>query len=235
MTTPRSPITPSRAEVRRLSMLRTVLHRWWPESRRRYPWRESPEGYPRLVAEVLLQRTRADAVAAIWPGFISRFPSASHLASSTEEEIAVVVQSLGLANKRARNLQRLGTALADADSPPREFDQLLALPGVGPYSAGAYVATWHGERSVPVDSNVIRVLDRVVRGDDRLTKSDARTLLASLMRNGDPETIVFGLVDFGAYPCSPRAPSCEQCPAAAFCVARRARNARSMSSAAPAT
>src|SRR5262245_59645876 len=125
--------------ARRLARLRTTLEAWGPIKGRTYPWRQSDNAYLRLIAEVLLQRTRADAVAAIWPTFVRTFGTPDVLAAASEEQIALVIGPLGLAGKRARYLKHLGQGIAQVGTVPTDPLTLEALPGVGPYSAAAFL------------------------------------------------------------------------------------------------
>jgi A/G-specific adenine glycosylase len=204
-------------QARRLSRLRSTLTRWAKTDGRGYPWRQSNDAFLRLVAEVLLQRTRADAVAEVWPAVVREFPTPQKLATATDEQIAATIRSLGLLGKRRGYLRALGEALATMDSIPRDPDALAALPGVGPYSAAAFLAGLEGQRTAPVDANVRRVLGRVVLGEDRADIRTARELAARLLSHGDPGTVLHALLDFGAGPCKPVRPTCKTCPAQRFC------------------
>src|ERR1019366_4496056 len=133
------------AATRRVAKLGRVLNVWGPAEGRAYPWRESPDPYLRLLAEVLLQRTRADAVATVWPSFVRDFPTPHQLAAASESRIALSIRPLGLAQKRAAYLKQLGETLSRSGTVPTNLADLMALPGVGPYSAGVFLASWRGD------------------------------------------------------------------------------------------
>lgn len=196
--------------------LRRVLTAWGSSHGRAFPWRVTPDAYQRLLAEVLLQRTRAASVLSIWPVVVDRFPTTAALAAATTSEIAAAIRTLGLADKRADQLRRLGLALG-GDPIPEDPASLLELPGVGPYSSAAFLTSWKGTRTGPVDANVRRVLGRVVCGVDSIDRRRAESLVGALLRRGDARKILFGLLDFGASPCRPRRASCQGCPAGSFC------------------
>jgi A/G-specific adenine glycosylase len=215
------PVAPSVA--RRLTSLRRVLETWGPVEGRTYPWRETGDPYLRLIAELLLQRTRADAVAAVWREFVREFGAPGLLAAASEEQIALAIRPLGLSRKRARYLKRLGRSLSEVATFPTDPLALAALPGVGPYSAGAFLTSWRGARTAPVDANVRRVIGRVALGVSVADRRHAEPLVRRLLVRGSATTILYALLDFGASPCRPRTPDCRGCPARAFCAFRRAR------------
>src|SRR3990172_1079833 len=201
---------------RQIARLRWVLQSWGPSAGRRYPWRVCDDAYQRLLAEVLLQRPRADPVAAVWNDVVVAYPSPSHLASASEGEIARVIRPLGLVNKRTAYLKKLGAALVEAGRIPEDAEELSRMAGIGRYSAAAFLVSWKGARAKPVDANVRRVLGRVAIGES-VNESDAEALVQQLLSRGDPATLLFGLLDLGARPCRPRNPICAQCPARLFC------------------
>lgn len=206
------------AVTRRLARLRTVLEGWGPTEGRTYPWRQCHDPYLRLIAEVLLQRTRADAVAQTWPRFVHTFRTPECLAAASEEEIALAVAPLGLARKRAGYLKDLGRSLTEIGTIPTDTAALVALPGVGPYSAAAFLTSWRGTRTAPVDANIRRVIGRAVLGIDVAHRRETEILVGRLLARGEATTILHALLDFGASPCRPRHPQCEGCPARSFCL-----------------
>jgi A/G-specific adenine glycosylase len=218
---------------RRLARLRASLGAWGPAEGRMYPWRESPDPYLRLVAEVLLQRTRADAVASVWPGFVRSFPTPERLARVAEDRIALTIRPLGLVRKRARYLKRLAEALTESGAVPTDLGTLSALPGVGPYSAAAFLTSWRGVRTAPVDANIRRVLGRVALGVETADEQEAKTLVKRLLSRGDATTILYALLDLGNAPCRPRRPECGRCPARSFCLFGRRELTRSRERATP--
>jgi A/G-specific adenine glycosylase len=213
------------ATARRVTRLRRVLTIWGPAEGRVFPWRESGDPYLRLLAEVLLQRTRAETVASVWPVIVRKFPTPERLAAASEDRIASTIRPLGLERKRAGYLKRLGEALRQSGVVPRKLADLTALPGVGPYSAGAFLASWHGDRTAPVDTNVQRVLGRVALGLDAAGRRSATALVERLLSRGDTATVLYALLDFGSAPCRPRRPLCESCPARSFCAFGRLQRA----------
>lgn len=198
--------------------------RWSQVNGRSFPWRTVRQPYQILVAEILLQRTRADLVAPIYQRFIAAYPDAHSLASADLAAVRGALRPLGFAH-RAERLPKLGFELVKRHngSVPRSRHALLRLPGVGEYIANAVLTSAFGRRVPLVDPNVIRVLDRVFgqrsdrsrpRGDPSLW-SFAQGLLPS-SRSGE---FSLALVDLGSVVCRLRRPHCLDCPLRSHCRA----------------
>ena len=205
-------------EARLLGQVKRGLQGWWPGNRRPFPWRELDDEYLRLMAEVLLQRTRAESVAKVWSEFATTYSSPAALASSSDAKLRALIASLGLGNKRTANLRALAATLDELGAIPDSRAELVALPGVGPYTAQVWLATCRHDRGWVVDSNIRRVLTRVLAGEEEVPMRKLRRYVTRLLEKGDPTTVVFGLVDLGSSPCKPRSPDCPSCPMTRFCT-----------------
>ena len=207
-----------------------ALSNWFNAAQRDLPWRradiiENP--YRILVSEVMLQQTTVAAVAPFFERFIARFPNVQSLAEADESDVLAQWAGLGY-YARARNLQKAARAVVDEHGGefPRGFDAILALPGVGRYTAGAVASIAYGARAPIVDANVARVLSRVLPVEGDLKKAAAQTQLweaATRIVEVDevkPREINSALMELGALVCTPKKPQCEVCPVAQFCVAR---------------
>ena len=139
-----------------------ALIRWGRRNARAYPWREQLPLWQGLIAEVMLQRTRADQVVPTFNEFRDRYPSPAALACASNEELSGLVEPLGL-RWRARLLHRLAQEIARLHGElPLDQPALEALPGVGPYAASATLSLHANRRAVLIDSNFVRVLCRLV-------------------------------------------------------------------------
>lgn len=206
-------------EVRsRLAQLRLCLGTWDELQRRSFPWRDVDNAYLRLVAEVLLQRTRADAVNGLWNAFVREFGSPERLAGASEDHLAGLIAPLGLAAKRARYLKMLGQEIVALGGVPLEAKVLSGLSGIGPYSSAAFLTSWLGIATAPVDINVRRVLGRSILGVHVAGRGETRELVGQLLEQGEPRAVLFALLDLGSYPCRPRGPRCGECPARSACL-----------------
>lgn len=187
---------------------------WGRKHARHFPWRDAA-AYEVAVAEVLLQKTRGEAVEPYWRRVITRYPDYEHLARARASTLTRLVAPLGLGEQRAARL--IGMARSVVRDEP--------LTGLGPYGR-AVVALTDGQRvdEAPVDGNVARVLSRVTgwsweRGESR-KKPELRALALDLV-SGQPRrglATMYALVDLGALICTPRNPRCPECPLASLCA-----------------
>jgi A/G-specific adenine glycosylase len=173
------------------------------------------------VAEVMLQQTQAVRVVAPYGRFLDRFPTPSDCAVAPVAEVVRAWDGLGY-NRRARDLHRAAGVLVDrhGGAVPDDLEALLALPGVGRYTARAVLAQAHGRAVVAVDTNVGRVLARAVAGRP-LRPSEAQTLADALVPAGASWEFAQALFDLGASRCTARAPTCPGCPLGRLCAWRR--------------
>ncbi len=199
-------------------ILKTISQRlteWWTDSfdgENLFPWRSpniSP--YQALITEVLLQRTRAEAVNKIYNEFFERFPGPDVLCSATETEIKNAINSLGL-SWRAKKLRELGCAIANGI--PDKLDALLKLPNVGVYAAGAYLSLHRGKRAIIPDANMARVLGRIlgfkVHPETRRDKSFLE-LCEQITPRKKFREFNYSILDFGRTICKPAKPLCNTC------------------------
>src|SRR5690606_18127586 len=157
--------------------LRRRLRRWYQRNGRMLPWRDASAGaYEQVVSEVLLQRTRAETVAAILPAFLERYPSWEVLAGAEEEELEQFLVPIGLWRRRARSLLALARKLASEGFVfPSEEQELLGWPAIGPYVAAAVQIFVHDKPAALIDEGVARLLGRAyecrTRADIRADKA----------------------------------------------------------------
>lgn len=203
-----------------------ALLTWYERVRRPLPWRSTRDPYALLVSEVMLQQTQVETVREYFARWMKRFPSVRALAEAEEADVLHAWQGLGYYS-RARNLWRGAQAVVKdhGGAVPSALEALLALPGIGPYSAGAIRSIAHGERAPIVDGNVIRVLSRLfgLRGDPTRSplKQEIWALAGELVPDERPGDFNQAMMELGATVCAPRSPACLACPVAKRCVARR--------------
>lgn len=206
--------------------LRRLLLAWYRDSARDLPWRRTRDPYRILVSEIMLQQTQVVRVIPAYQAFLRRFPTIQSLAAATAGEVLTAWRGLGY-NRRALNLHLAARAVVDlhAGVVPASLPDLLALPGIGQYTARA-VATFAYRQPVgPVDTNVGRVLARAVAGAP-LTRAQAQSLAQELAEEAvtqspgrdDVADWSQALMDLGARTCTARAPRCDACPIAATCA-----------------
>lgn len=218
---------PPRSEAR---ALRAVLADWFDENKRDLPWRRTRDPYGIWISEAMLQQTRVEVVLDYWPRFLEAFPSIEALSVADEERVLEVWSGLGY-YRRARALQAAAREMVAAHGGafPRTRAEALALPGVGPYTAGAVLSIAYGLPEALVDGNVERVLARLfaldgARGSGGLQRATwaAARFLAGISGDGvEPRVWNQALMELGALVCTPRSPRCGVCPARGACEARR--------------
>jgi len=214
-------VEPDRAGIRR------QLLDWYRAQKRDLPFRRTKDPYRILVAEFLLQRTRVKAGVPYYERFRAAFPTVRELAAATEADVLRVWEGLGFYG-RARNLHRAAKAIVarHGGELPADFEALDALPGVGEYTAGAVGSIAFGLRAPAVDGNVARVLARIFRIEDDVSrnpgKAHVRSLAQALISKEDPGTWNQAMMELGATVCIPRAPRCPVCPLSGECLAAAA-------------
>lgn len=208
----------------RIAGIRAGLLAWFELNRRDLPWRRTRDPYAILVSEVMLQQTQVDRVIPYYQHFLTQFPTVTSLAGAATAEVIGLWSGLGY-NRRAVNLQRTARAVDEefGGAFPRNPDALQQLPGIGPYTAGA-IACFAFEAPVAfLDTNMKRVVHRLVTGPDLPgpVLSD-RQLLAyawQLLPTDDAWHWNQALIEFGALHCTARKPPCVICPLQAWCAA----------------
>ncbi len=214
---PRTPTLSDEA----IDAIQSILLAWGAAHFKPFPWRTPAEPWHGLIAEILLQRTRAPNVIPVYAAFLQTFPTPGHLAVATVEAIEGVIYPLGL-RWRAPLLQQLGAALVALDGAiPTELEALLALPGVGPYAAAAWLSFHGGGSSVLIDANIVRWLGRLVDmpvdGETR-RKQWLIDLATRLTPPEDNRAYNYAALDFTMEICA-KVPACARCPiGAAWCA-----------------
>jgi A/G-specific adenine glycosylase len=180
------------------------------------PWRRTRDPWHVLVAELMLQQTQVARVIPRWHEFLARFPDVISCARSRVGEVVDAWAGLGY-NRRAVQLHACATAVAERHGGqiPDDLDALVALPGIGPYTARAVLAFAFERDVAVVDTNVARVLARL-RGE-RLTAREAQGLADELVPQGEGWFWNQAMLDFGALSCTKRAPCCDTCLARGLC------------------
>ncbi len=191
------------------------LTSWFDRHGRDLPWRHTRDPWSILVAELMLQQTQVDRVIPRWHRFLQRFPTVEDCAGHGAGDVIDEWSGLGY-NRRAVNLHRLAVSVArdHGGELPRDREALLALPGVGPYTARAIRVFAFEELDAVVDTNVARILARTLGRS--LTARQAQAS-ADANLGPSPWTHNQALLDVGAAHCRPRNPTCDPCPLLGAC------------------
>ena len=202
--------------------IRRSLLMWAEGHLRDFPWRRPGTTlYGVLVAEILLKRTTARAVARAYCSFIDQFPNLDSLVLADYERLESVLRPLGLYRQRAKGLKEMAQFLVTEYEGlvPRDIDALSRIPQVGPYAARALVSFGHGFPAAVVDSNVVRVLSRLFR--ERLTPAETlekyQEIADVLLDKANHQKFNWALLDLGSLVCRYDMPKCHECPLARYC------------------
>jgi A/G-specific adenine glycosylase len=201
------------------------LAAWFENARRQMPWRAEnldiphPDPYAVLVSELMLQQTQVATVIPYFERWMQRFPDAATLAMAGEDEVHRYWEGLGY-YRRARHLQAAAAAITRSGW-PAELEGLMALPGLGPYTAAALASIAFQQPEAALDGNAFRVLARLLglREDPRTYAATLRTWLHPALEVHGPSRVTQGIMELGALICQP-APRCGGCPLHAACAAR---------------
>lgn len=199
--------------------LRDAILGWYASRGRQLAFRGTRDPFAILVSEAMAQQTQAARAGEVWVRFMEAFPTVGDLAAATPADVLRAWQGLGY-NRRALNLWRAARRIVDVHGGrvPADVGALEELPGVGPYTARAVAAIAFGLPVGAVDTNVRRVLGRIVAGDARTLGAAALQEVAdSAVPHDKPGAWTHALMDLGATVCLPRRPGCPACPAIAWC------------------
>jgi A/G-specific adenine glycosylase len=203
---------------------RRALLAWYDSARRSLPWRDSSDFYRVWISEVMLQQTRVEAVIPYFHRFLERFPDIRTLADASETDVLAAWSGLGYYS-RARNLHRAAKQVA-ARGVPVSYDEVLSLPGAGPYTAAAISSIALGFPHAAVDGNVVRVISRLTNDDAEVSAPRTRARFAAeaqrLLDPNRPGDFNQAMMELGATVCLPGTPLCPECPVRRFCAARAA-------------
>lgn len=206
---------------------------WYRKNRRDLPWRKDRDPYAIWLSEIMLQQTRVEAVISYYERFRKQYPDVESLAKADEETLLRLWEGLGYYS-RVRNMKKCAQVLMERynGTLPKDKEEMMKLPGIGSYTAGAVSAIAYGLPEAAVDGNVLRVLARLfaIRDDIRnlkLKKELEKTITDFYQKNriSDPEYIsdlTQALMELGATVCLPSGrPLCEKCPFSSDCKACR--------------
>ena len=216
-----------------MTQLPGLLLPWYREHHRDLPWRQTREPYPIWLSEIMLQQTRVEAVKGYYSRFLETLPTVEALAACDDELLHKLWEGLGYYS-RVRNLKKAAQVILDRHGGvfPSRYEDVIALPGIGEYTAGAICSIAFDLPTPAVDGNVLRLIARLTNDpspiDDAATKKRVRQLLCDIY---PPQAGTFtqALMELGATVCGPnRKPDCDHCPCREICAARKAGTAEAL-------
>ncbi len=197
---------------------------WHSTIDRNLPWKSSNDPYKIWLSEIIMQQTRIAQGTPYYLKFVEAFPSIVDLANAEESKVMKLWQGLGYYS-RARNLHYTAKTVRDKYNGifPTDYEDILALKGVGRYTAAAISSFAYGNEYPVVDGNVIRLISRyfgiTAAVDTSLTLKEINQLAEKLIKGSNPADYNQAIMDFGALMCTPKSPSCLDCPLNQDCVA----------------
>jgi A/G-specific adenine glycosylase len=214
-------------ETRKIKRVVAALLKWYAGNARDLPWRRTNDPYSVFISEIMLQQTQVKTVIPYYERWMRALPTVADFARARPGRVLKLWEGLGY-YRRARHAQAAAQIILDkhAGRFPEKFDDVLALPGVGRYTAGAICSIAFGQPAPILDGNVIRVLSRLmgIAGDPRSKTVKTklwRAAEALVIAGGDPSRLNQGMMELGALICLPRSPQCPACPLRRDCFAFR--------------
>lgn len=208
--------------TREIERLPQLLLPWYEQNRRDLPWRADREPYHIWLSEIMLQQTRVEAVRGYYARFLEILPNVEALARCNDETLHKLWEGLGYYS-RVRNLKKAAQVIMETyhRAFPRTYEEILALPGIGEYTAGAICSIAYDLPTPAVDGNVLRLLSRLLDDpapiDQPATKKRVTEILAGIYPK-EAGNFTQALMELGATVCGPnRKPDCEHCPCKAIC------------------
>lgn len=210
------------------------LVQWYTAHERAFPWRTEPTPYRVWVSEIMLQQTRIEAALPYFDRWMAALPTLRDLAEASEDTVLKLWEGLGYYS-RARNLQKAAQQVMrdHGGELPSSYEELVKLPGIGDYTAGAIASIAFGKRAAAVDGNVLRVMARLTDDDRDVMQTKPRRELSELVRRlvpaAAPGEFNQGLMELGETICLPNAvPRCSDCPVREYCAVAGEERARDL-------
>ena len=207
--------------------IQTSLLHWFEQNGRDLPWRKTRDPYAIWISEIMLQQTQVATVIPYYQRFLKSFPTVHHLAESDLSKVLKIWEGLGYYS-RARNLHRASKIILNhfKRKIPDHLTDLLSLPGIGKYTAGAILSIAYNKEAPILDGNVKRVLSRLfaVSEDPKKAEGLLWKISESLIPKGRSNSFNPGIMDLGAMICTPKNPLCHRCPLHRYCKAKASEN-----------
>ena len=209
-------------EDRKKRVFRKNLYDWHATINRDMPWKETKDPYKIWISEIVLQQTRVEQGRGYYERLVDRFPDVKSLAAATVDEVLAMWKGLGYYT-RAHNLHKAAKMIMGEHNGqfPSTHEDILSLPGIGPYAAAAIASFAYDLPYAVLDGNVYRVLSRYLDIDTPIDTTPGRkqfiALSQMLLDENDPARYNQAIMDFGALMCKPSVPLCMECPLIQSC------------------
>ena len=197
---------------------------WYDEHKRDLPWRQTRDPYKIWLSEIMLQQTRVEAVKGYYARFLAELPTVAALADCDDDRLHKLWEGLGYYS-RVRNLKKAAGIIMEHHKGifPDQYEDILALPGIGEYTAGAIASIAFGQKKPAVDGNVLRIAARITGDDTPIDTPAFKKAIAGKLEAVYPEAagdFTQAMIELGATLCGPNwVPRCGECPCREFCLA----------------
>ncbi len=208
-----------------IKKIRNPIIKWYQKNQRKLPWRQGKNAYHIWISEIMLQQTRIETVKEYYGRFLKQLPTIEDLARVEENKLLKLWEGLGYYN-RARNLKKAAQIIQEEynGQMPKEFRELIKLPGIGEYTAGAIASIAYNEPVPAVDGNVLRVVSRVIGSKKDVLESKTKKQIIQKLQKVMPKQagdFNEGLMELGEVICLPNGePLCKNCPVQKICIAK---------------
>lgn len=201
--------------------MRNSIVEWGYKNIRKFPWRETDDAYRILIAEIFLQRTSVNQVIPVYKNFIRKYPDMNSFLGADAVAVKKIILPLGLKH-RAERLLKMRDFLKNINGKiPRSKEELLKIPGVSDYTAGAVRICAFNTADTPLDTNTVRITGRVfgLEINDYSRKNCKFSLkLSKLISKNEPAKSFYALIDIGSTVCIKKSPLCVNCPLKKWCI-----------------
>lgn len=215
------------------SLMPELMLKWFDSNKRDLPWRKNKVPYKVWVSEIMLQQTQVKTVIPYFNKWIESFPSVESLANASEEDVLKHWKGLGYYSRATRMLKAAKYVVESHGGIfPDNKDEMLKIPGIGPYSAGAILSIAMSKQEPLVDGNVVRVMSRIFgilnRTDEKIHMKGCKDIDAyiwwlakELVPESRPGDFNESLMELGSEVCTPKQPKCSDCPVESICQVRQ--------------
>ena len=208
--------------ARSLPILQTQLLDWFKRHQRDLPWRRTYDPYEVWISEIMLQQTQVKTMLPYFERWIQALPTIQSVAEAEEDTILKLWEGLGYYS-RARHLQKAARMIMEKHDGrfPSDYNDLRALPGIGPYTAGAILSIAFNQDYPIVDGNIIRFIARLLdyRENTRTSMKPFWGWAKQMIPMGEARNFNQAMMEFGALVCTPKNPKCGECPVQSVCRA----------------
>ncbi|PKM55196.1 MAG: A/G-specific adenine glycosylase [Firmicutes bacterium HGW-Firmicutes-5] len=215
-----------------MKTLQASLLKWYKQNHRKLPWRATRDPYKIWLSEIMCQQTQVATVISYYNRFLETYPDIISLSKASEDDVYKLWEGLGYYSRAKRLMQCARVITQNYDGVfPRTYEEIIDLPGIGPYTAGAIASIAFDIKIPAVDGNVLRVYSRLYNIEEDVGKQVTKKKIEAMVSADLPKDVRDynqALMELGALICVPKNPRCEICPVCKFCIAREKNSQNSL-------